>query len=256
MSRNLYDDVDAMLEVSSLVYVMADLGRVHKEDKKNSEPMEDGGFLDTLPKTSKEVVDWAVKNTDVMNKKGNAKSYLNDILLRDDRVRSADATLEVFDDDFAFADEDSEVVYGIGKNPDMKRITVAFRGSTTSADWKHNFKFKSVDMETKVEAFIQNIPNVDNELAAEFKDVNLHEGFVKYLFETPGKGKDGETMEEPKFNQIMEHVRRLLNDNPDYEVWFTGHSLGELQIACYLLSLFTCERLTFCFLPFRSCTRN
>eukprot|EP00957_Ditylum_brightwellii_P109953 8387037-Ditylum_brightwellii.AAC.1 len=33
-------------------------------------------------------------------------------------------------------------------------------------------------------------------------------------------------MEEPKFNQIMEHVRRLLNDNPDYEVWFTGHSLG------------------------------
>uniref|UniRef100_A0A6V2DN02 Fungal lipase-type domain-containing protein n=1 Tax=Ditylum brightwellii TaxID=49249 RepID=A0A6V2DN02_9STRA len=238
MTRNLYDDVDAMLEVADLIYIMADLGKAKKDDAKVG-AMTDSGFLDTLPKTSKEVVQWAVKNKEVMGNADNSKSYLEDILARDQKQASTNATLEVFDDDFAYADEDSEVVYGIGKNPDMKRITVVFRGSTTSADWEHNFKCSSEELEEGFMELLEGIPSVNAELASEFKDVRLHTGFSKYLFKECGKNAEGVECEKPKFHQIVDHVRRLLEENPDYELWFTGHSLGELQIACYSLSPFS-----------------
>uniref|UniRef100_A0A7S1ZG03 Fungal lipase-type domain-containing protein n=1 Tax=Ditylum brightwellii TaxID=49249 RepID=A0A7S1ZG03_9STRA len=225
MTRNLYDDVDAMLEVADLIYIMADLGKAKKDDAKVG-AMTDSGFLDTLPKTSKEVVQWAVKNKEVMGNADNSKSYLEDILARDQKQASADATLEVFDDDFAYADEDSEVVYGIGKNPDMKRITVVFRGSTTSADWEHNCKCSSEELEEGFMELLEGIPSVNAELASEFKDVRLHTGFSKYLFKNCGKNAEGVECEKPKFHQIVDHVRRLLEENPDYELWFTGHSLG------------------------------
>uniref|UniRef100_A0A6V2DLT7 Fungal lipase-type domain-containing protein n=2 Tax=Ditylum brightwellii TaxID=49249 RepID=A0A6V2DLT7_9STRA len=225
MTRNLYDDVDAMLEVADLIYIMADLGKAKKDDAKVG-AMTDSGFLDTLPKTSKEVVQWAVKNKEVMGNADNSKSYLEDILARDQKQASTNATLEVFDDDFAYADEDSEVVYGIGKNPDMKRITVVFRGSTTSADWEHNFKCSSEELEEGFMELLEGIPSVNAELASEFKDVRLHTGFSKYLFKECGKNAEGVECEKPKFHQIVDHVRRLLEENPDYELWFTGHSLG------------------------------
>uniref|UniRef100_A0A7S4VAN3 Fungal lipase-type domain-containing protein n=1 Tax=Ditylum brightwellii TaxID=49249 RepID=A0A7S4VAN3_9STRA len=234
--RNLYDDIDAMLEVTDLVYAMADLGKVKKDDAKVG-ALIDSGFLDSLPKTSKEVFEWAMKNKDALDPED--KSNLEDILAREQKMGSTDATLEVFDDDFAHADKDSEVVYGIGKNPGMKRITVAFRGSQNGADWEHNFKFKSKELEEGFMELLEGIPSVNAELASEFKDVRMHRGFAKYLFQKYGKDAEGVEREEPKFHQIAGHLRRLLEENPDYELWFTGHSLGELQIACYSLSPFS-----------------
>uniref|UniRef100_A0A6V2DQ63 Fungal lipase-type domain-containing protein n=1 Tax=Ditylum brightwellii TaxID=49249 RepID=A0A6V2DQ63_9STRA len=221
--RNLYDDIDAMLEVTDLVYAMADLGKVKKDDAKVG-ALIDSGFLDSLPKTSKEVFEWAMKNKDALDPED--KSNLEDILAREQKMGSTDATLEVFDDDFAHADKDSEVVYGIGKNPGMKRITVAFRGSQNGADWEHNFKFKSKELEEGFMELLEGIPSVNAELASEFKDVRMHRGFAKYLFQKYGKDAEGVEREEPKFHQIAGHLRRLLEENPDYELWFTGHSLG------------------------------
>lgn len=57
--------------------------------------------------------------------------------------------------------------------------------------------------------------------------IQIHKGFYDALFKEENGGKT-------KFQEIMDELVQLLNDNPGYRVHITGHSLG-----ASLASLFT-----------------
>mmetsp|Transcript_14540 Transcript_14540/g.19893 ORF Transcript_14540/g.19893 Transcript_14540/m.19893 type:complete len:354 (-) Transcript_14540:127-1188(-) len=221
MTENLYDDANAMLEVSELIYFIAGL-RKAKKDKKAIHHAE---YFGELPKTSIEVAKWVDKNRNIIDIDEFNNTLLDNLLKRDGNDPAGVSSLEVFDDDFAWAGRKSEVVYGITTNPDKKRISVVFRGSQTKADWIQNFKVRNKYVELNEDTF-KDIPNANLELLKDTKKVRVHRGFVQYLFEKHGKDGSGEKTEEPKALQIVKHVTRLLEKNPDYELWFSGHSLG------------------------------
>jgi len=222
---DLFDDVDAMLELSALVYSLAELSD-KRQDEKLREGIDTPDFLDVLPKTSSEVIQWTKRNSELVEGSDFDLSYLQDILKRDEIDKTAAGTLEVFDDDYAFEGRRSEIVYGITKNPDKKRISVVFRGSSTTRDWLQNFRFLGDDVEFASEAFRKTIPNVNLDLLGEFEEVRLQRGFFRYLFVQYTKDERGGKTEPPKFVQMMGHIQRLLKENPDYELYFSGHSLG------------------------------
>lgn len=90
------------------------------------------------------------------------------------------------------------------KRSARKRITVAFRGSVTSNDYKADFK---VYMET-----IRH-PSKPNQRLA------VHSGIYQYLHR---KRKDGTS----KWDVIKMYLKDVMQANPVYEVYLTGHSLG------------------------------
>eukprot|EP00565_Helicotheca_tamesis_P004302 CAMPEP_0185740978 /NCGR_PEP_ID=MMETSP1171-20130828/38711_1 /TAXON_ID=374046 /ORGANISM="Helicotheca tamensis, Strain CCMP826" /LENGTH=392 /DNA_ID=CAMNT_0028412915 /DNA_START=111 /DNA_END=1290 /DNA_ORIENTATION=- len=253
MTENLYDDANAMLEVSELIYFIAGL-RKAKKDKKAIHHAE---YFGELPKTSIEVAKWVDKNRNIIDIDEFNNTLLDNLLKRDGNDPAGVSSLEVFDDDFAWAGRKSEVVYGITTNPDKKRISVdsegvkhfawagtksevvyaittnpdkkrisvVFRGSQTKSDWIQNFRIRNKHVELNEDTF-KDIPNANLELLKGTDDVIVHSGFVQYLFEEHGRDGSGEKTEEPKALQIVKHVTRLLEKNPDYELWFSGHSLG------------------------------
>mmetsp|Transcript_14541 Transcript_14541/g.19894 ORF Transcript_14541/g.19894 Transcript_14541/m.19894 type:complete len:351 (-) Transcript_14541:127-1179(-) len=218
MTENLYDDVNAMLEVSELIYFIASLSKA-KKDIQHAE------YFDELPKTSIEVAKWVHENRSMIDINEFQQTLLDNLRARDEDDPAGVPTLEVFDDDFAWAGTKSEVVYAITTNPDKKRISVVFRGSQTKSDWIQNFRIRNKHVELNEDTF-KDIPNANLELLKGTDDVIVHSGFVQYLFEEHGRDGSGEKTEEPKALQIVKHVTRLLEKNPDYELWFSGHSLG------------------------------
>lgn len=87
---------------------------------------------------------------------------------------------------------------------DKKRIIVAFRGSVTANDYKADFK---VFMET-----IRHPSKPEVRLA-------VHSGIYQYLHR---KRKDGTS----KWDVIQVYLKDLMDSNPGYELYLTGHSLG------------------------------
>eukprot|EP00956_Cyclotella_meneghiniana_P036305 scaffold123826_cov79-Cyclotella_meneghiniana.AAC.1 len=123
----------------------------------------------------------------------------------------------------AIGDEKSndELVYAVGINPNAKRITVAFRGSTTKTDFLTDAKIDMVSVpDPKVFATKPNEKSKGDKVES---DICIHEGFYNYLF---GSEKNGES----KYDEIMSHVQKLYDSKPEYKneykLYVTGHSLG------------------------------
>lgn len=123
----------------------------------------------------------------------------------------------------AIGDEKSndELVYAVGINPNAKRITVAFRGSTTKSDFLTDAKIDMVSVpDPEVYATKPNETSKGNKVES---DICIHEGFYTYLF---GSEKNGES----KYDEIMTHVQKLYDSKPEYKneykLYVTGHSLG------------------------------
>lgn len=137
-------------------------------------------------------------------------------LVKDD----ANAVFTYIDDDFNLSGGlglNTEVVYAIVKSDKQKKITVVFRGSVTGNDWIQNVQATACDLK---------LPGYTTE-ANEVNRVSFgkaHFGFYDYLFGDTMTGNDGRTIS--KSEEIMGRVTDLLFENPDYEVFFTGHSLG------------------------------
>ncbi|KAL3809912.1 hypothetical protein ACHAXA_005326 [Cyclostephanos tholiformis] len=120
--------------------------------------------------------------------------------------------------DMGDARSNEELVYAVGVNPLMERITIIFRGSVTKSDFVTDSRI----------AFVRAPhPNKLNGLVAMDRyggcdDVGLHQGFYEYLL---GE-KDGRSS---KYDEISNIVRRLLREDParaNYKLYVTGHSLG------------------------------
>ena len=101
------------------------------------------------------------------------------------------------------------MVYGISVDKIEKRVNVIFRGSRTPADWAANKKFNGMTVQNPVK-FLDEFAN-DSSLP---DDVCIHQGFWEYLLE-PGNSMD-----------IFEQVLPILQKNPGYSLFVTGHSLG------------------------------
>jgi hypothetical protein len=131
----------------------------------------------------------------------------------------------------AIGDDNSadQLVYVVGINPKEKRITVAFRGSTTKNDFLTDAKMDMVSVPDP-QTFQQCQADNNNDDASKSKDkvvesdICIHKGFYEYLF--TAKNNDGRN----KYEEIMTHVTNLFNSNPqymaEYKLYVTGHSLG------------------------------
>lgn len=123
----------------------------------------------------------------------------------------------------AIGDENSndELVYVVGINPNEKRITVAFRGSTTKNDFITDSKCDMVSIPDP--QMFATKPNEKSKGDKVESDICIHKGFYEYLF---GSGKDGHS----KYEEIMTHVQKLFQTKPEYKdeykLYVTGHSLG------------------------------
>lgn len=90
-------------------------------------------------------------------------------------------------------DDTTDLQAGITISEENKRICVVFRGSESKSDWYYDlliFKHKLTDK------------------------ISVHSGFHKQL------------TENNTYNKIVDQVKQLLAENPDYSVYITGHSLG------------------------------
>lgn len=136
----------------------------------------------------------------------------------DANVADSDYTVSTI---IAVGDEkcNDELVYVVGINPTSKRITVAFRGSTTKTDFLTDAKIDMVSVpDPESFASSKTASSVDNSGI----NVCIHRGFYEYLF--------GSEKGQSKYEEIMVHIQKLFDANPkyrdEYKLYVTGHSLG------------------------------
>lgn len=103
------------------------------------------------------------------------------------------------------SDKDTDLQVGITKSVTHKRFTVVFRGSESKSDWWYDFQVMKTNLK---------------------RDIYVHSGFHQQLF-TNGV-----------YDELVSLLKELLVDNPDYEIFITGHSLGAAlsTLFGYLLS--------------------
>ena len=90
-------------------------------------------------------------------------------------------------------DPDTDIQVGIAISEGKQRITVVFRGSESISDWYYDlmvFKQKLKD------------------------DIYVHSGFYTQL------------TRNSVYDELVESIKMLLKDHPDYNIYVTGHSLG------------------------------
>lgn len=229
VERSIYEDVKAMMNVSSLTYGLTTLNR--DRELIEAHKLKDPDFLKNLPKTATEVLGWFKANYDVAKTHFGSEeeanldlSFLSNIVQNDNRdISSGEARLEVLDDNFAFDDSNSELVYAITTNPDLKRLTIIFRGSITTKDFKQDLKFSGEEIDMSKEVLGKIVPNPCKKFMDDFEEVRIHSGFFEYLFEMKQK-----TDKKTKFVEILEEVTSRLKkpELEGYHVFVTGHSLG------------------------------
>ena len=90
-------------------------------------------------------------------------------------------------------DKDTDLQVAITKSEKKKRITVVFRGSESKSDWYYDLQIRKMNLH-------------DN--------VYVHRGFYRQLHINDN------------YEKIRDCVKKLLNENKEYEIFITGHSLG------------------------------
>ncbi|KAL7564487.1 hypothetical protein ACA910_017954 [Epithemia clementina (nom. ined.)] len=157
-----------------------------------------------------------------------------------------DIQLIEFDD----KQETHRLVYGIGINKRLKRITVIFRGTYAqdTRDWVRNLQFGLVDVPlpsvvleddddpittttttttnpsstaTSTTNYNNNDKNNNNKLTQLF----VHQGIYEYLFHNSERGLD---YPRERYEEILGNILSCLDqvEYHNYKVFVTGHSLG------------------------------
>ena len=113
-----------------------------------------------------------------------------------------------------FGDENcnDDLVYAIGFDKLRKRVTLAFRGSVTTTDFKKDAMMSLKKQPNPVAGIDYN----------QSKEIGIHKGFYEYLLSPRENGKN-------KYQEIMGHIETLFSDSDrqkNYKLYVTGHSLG------------------------------
>ena len=106
----------------------------------------------------------------------------------------------------------------VGKNNHKKRFTIIVRGSESSKDWLYNmFVWKT----TIAGLFDDNIVNREK-----YNKIRVHSGFYKMIT------TDNIHMD------IINYMKGLIKENPDWDIYLTGHSMGSVTstLISYLLA--------------------
>lgn len=116
--------------------------------------------------------------------------------------RTSDSSIEVIEAD---AQEiNRSCVYAVTKHDEQKRVVVIFRGTSNSGDWMKDALI--VQKRVKNPAYSES-----NRLS---EDIGLHKGFAKSLLSSHNVEK------------ILSQIKPIMEENPDYKLFVTGHSLG------------------------------
>lgn len=222
LSLCVFEEVDEMLDASSMIYAFAQLRHLSREGQLPSSLLDLPIAVNDAARVICENVE-AIKASlgdndanmvvDVlrgMEQKSKVGCALgprgiNDFISSGSNI----ATLEVFGDNSSL----EELVYAIAVNPKRKRITVTFRGSVTSKDWM-----------TDAMITLKNIPNPAAKYKDQPKTISIHTGFHDYLLGT--KFGDGEKTIVSKCDEILSIVIKQLLKYPGFQLYITGHSLG------------------------------
>lgn len=124
-------------------------------------------------------------------------------------------TLQHFDD----RHQEHEMVYAVAKNDLKKRITVVFRGTDNDLAFYTNWATNINAWKTAVA-----MPASLKGKVGDKEQVWIHSGFYNYLFNKTFDDSDDPNL--VKFEEVMAHVEALLQENPGYKLYVTGHSLG------------------------------
>mmetsp|Transcript_28395 Transcript_28395/g.44153 ORF Transcript_28395/g.44153 Transcript_28395/m.44153 type:complete len:440 (+) Transcript_28395:163-1482(+) len=218
-SQSLYEEVDEMLDASSMIYAFAQLRHLAREGKLPSSLLDLPVAVNDAARVIGENVE-AIKASlgdddanmvvDVLRgveEKSRVGYSLGGINFISTGLNVA--MLEAFGDELSL----EELVYAVTVNPKRKRITVAFRGSVTNKDWM-----------TDAMITLKTIPNPAAKYKDQPKTISIHNGFHDYLLGT--KPGDGGKEIGSKCDEIMTVVIKLLLKHPGFQLYITGHSLG------------------------------
>lgn len=224
---SLFEEADEMLQVALLIYTMTDLRTLAKKKKTKLVNPE---LVLTLPLSLSACLHMIEENVELIQEyfgdedHANTMAALQSIHERyeEHSIQSSPSggsthflnpqgveinmqpSLIWFGDDRP----DKDLVYAVGVDPIRKRVTVAFRGSVTPADFLTD---ASISFKRQ-----ENIVHPDDD------KIGIHNGFYEYLLK---ERKGGEN----KLDEIMEHVCELFEDSErreTYRLYVTGHSLG------------------------------
>eukprot|EP00545_Synedropsis_sp_CCMP1620_P002867 CAMPEP_0119006350 /NCGR_PEP_ID=MMETSP1176-20130426/2248_1 /TAXON_ID=265551 /ORGANISM="Synedropsis recta cf, Strain CCMP1620" /LENGTH=496 /DNA_ID=CAMNT_0006958259 /DNA_START=24 /DNA_END=1514 /DNA_ORIENTATION=+ len=194
-------------------------------DKPKKERIKDPKAVLRSSLTANEILQFISENKSVL--KEEVDQNVNDALERISERGSSMVNEDDMDTVEYFLDEyqDRELVCAITVSRSEKRVTVTFRGSSTTKDWIQNLQAKTTTL-----------PNELKEDPKDPEEYSIHSGFLNYL-ETGGYSKDITGKRATVFvdvngkkvtrdYHINKIAQRLLLKNPGFKLYVTGHSLG------------------------------
>lgn len=208
---DLFSEVDEMLESCVLIYALVELRRKARQQAFDAPTNQ---LILELPMSHPDLFQIVLDNRDaLLDTKFGKDFYLQTLKVLQERTVYSPTKIIACDDAY----EQRELVYTVEVNDVRKRVTVVFRGSVTELDWATNY-----------EIYMKQVHNPNATHATQDPHIKLHNGFHDYLL-LPNrhgtKGKDGHVLNE--YEEILHHhVLPVLNKNPDYKLYVTGHSLG------------------------------
>ena len=106
----------------------------------------------------------------------------------------------------------------IGKNSHKKRYTIVVRGSESSKDWLYNMFVWKTDITRLFEDTESN--------KKKYSAIRVHSGFYKMI------------TTDNIHTQIIDFMKDQIKENPDWEIYFSGHSMGSVTstLLSYLMA--------------------
>lgn len=243
---SLYEEADEMTIVALLMYTMTELRALARKEKVSNEILK-------LPITLEKTLELIHDNLETIKAENvdhdmtlTALKSIQDRFAKHKTMSSSGhftnstewwnpfATAREQHDDIepallvAYGDEraDQELVYAVGVDPLRKRVTVAFRGSVTPADF---FTDACIELHRRPNPVLELNDNDvadDTKSASANKDdpsktIGIHHGFDEYLLKRRKAGAG----EKTKYDEILEHVTALFaKDNrlKEYKLYVTG----------------------------------
>ena len=108
----------------------------------------------------------------------------------------------------------------IGKNTHKKRFTIVIRGSESTKDWFYNMFVWKRDL---TDLF-------NKSLEDKYSKIKVHSGFYKMI------------TTDNIHTKIIDYMKDLMKENPDWEIYFSGHSMG--SVTSTLLSYLMAKELS------------
>ena len=247
---------------SILVFALADLRQVVREQQQQQQQVHDDDHGDHndndsdnnttrclqvlhLPMPLAEVVRIAAANKELLRSKVRSHEYETmEYILSQEFLREASSShggggdlSHCLDDITVHAvggdDDDnstSECVHSILVNPKKKTIMLTFRGSITMQDWITNAKLVTGRLANPLYHSANDNDDDDDSASTDLLQrqqpefVGVHLGFRDYLYDSDLRPP--ENKKNNKIDMIMHQIQALMDANPKYQLYISGHSLG------------------------------